>query len=124
MGVHMKTRHFPTQRQRHIDLIHNMNALICVEMSQVASNMHVGWHWCTCFMNKYRPELHQYAAWRNPSALTHTNIPHTCTGGAGKLNHMDYDVVKRTVKDFEMGLWEEKDWGRACFEIRRICSLT
>ena len=67
--------------------------------------------------DKYRPELHQYAAWRNPSALTHTNIPHTCTGGAGKLNHMDYDVVKRTVKDFEMGLWEEKDWGRACFEI-------
>ena len=53
-------------------------------------------------MNKYCLELHQYEAWRNPSSLVHTNVPQTCTGGAGKLNHTDYDVVKRTVKDFEM----------------------
>ena len=42
MRVHMKTRHFHTQTRRHIDLIHDVNALMRVEMSQVASNMHVG----------------------------------------------------------------------------------
>ena len=39
MRVHMKTRHFPTHRRRHIDHIHGVNALICVEMYQVALNM-------------------------------------------------------------------------------------
>jgi len=35
----MKTRHFPTHRRRHIDHIHSVNALRCVETSQVALNM-------------------------------------------------------------------------------------
>ena len=35
----MKTRHFPTHRRRHIDNIHGVNALICVETSQVALDM-------------------------------------------------------------------------------------